>query len=408
MKALAASIKENGWAGALLYNETTARLIDGHARKQCALQAAKSSRSGLVPVLVGRWTEEQERRILATLDPISAMAEMDEQALRNLTERMDRDLEQATKKMQDETRETFHTITRELNSEAEAVAYGGPSSFFPEEQEDSAPQPEAQPSAGIDDKKGELVGAMRLKSRDEVDWDAWGPGSVLDIPHLRTDRLGAIPEPITTWLGPKDSEPCDHYLYLFGSTALGHAGENYVVAFYVQDDRFERVWEHPETYTANLLNLGVTTIISPNFSCYDGMHKALDVYHTYRARWLSRYWQEVGLRVIPDLMLGNLIHDEVWRWRFAGIPKNAPAVALQVQQKGERDPDLYYRQRHRQLLKVLDILTPSSLLLYHGPNLPEWFVEKLPKTLHVVRCLSFMSGRSKTMREKLYPHRATR
>lgn len=176
MKALAASIKENGWAGALLYNEITGRLIDGHARKQCALQAAKSSGSGLVPVLVGRWTEEQERRILATLDPISAMAEMDEQALRNLTERMDRDLEQATEKMEEETRETFHTITRELNSEAEAVAYGGPSSFFPEEQEDSSPQPEAQPSAGIDDKKGELVGAMRLKSREEVDWDAWGAG----------------------------------------------------------------------------------------------------------------------------------------------------------------------------------------------------------------------------------------
>lgn len=396
MKALAASIRENGWAGALLYNEVTGRLIDGHARKLLAIRAAKESGSNLVPVLVGRWTEEQEKRILATLDPISAMAEADTELLRKLTAELDSDLEEVGAKMEEENREAFQSIARELNSQAEAVDYGAPASFFPSDAEEFGEQSKPEP-AKLENPKGETKGSFRLKTRDEIDWDAWGPGSTLDIPHLRPDRLASVPEPIVTWLGPKDTEPCDHYLYLFGSTALSDAGENYVVGFYVGDDRFERVWDSPEVYTGNMLELGVRTIVTPNFSCYDGMHKAQDVWQTYRSRWLGRYWQEAGLRVIPDLMLGNLVQDETWQWRFAGIPKNAPAVALQVQQKGERDPDLYYRQRHRQLLKVLDLLTPESLLLYRGPNMPEWFVDKLPDSLHVVQCETFMSGRSRKL-----------
>src|SRR5438445_1448904 len=69
LSALKDVLEEVGWAGALLYNERTQRLIDGHARKQVS--------SGKVPVLVGSWTEEQERKILATLDPLGALAETD-------------------------------------------------------------------------------------------------------------------------------------------------------------------------------------------------------------------------------------------------------------------------------------------------------------------------------------------
>jgi hypothetical protein len=71
--ALTDVIAEVGWAGACLYNERTGRLIDGHARRKVALEKAIP----LVPVLVGDWSEEQEKTILATLDPLSALAEAD-------------------------------------------------------------------------------------------------------------------------------------------------------------------------------------------------------------------------------------------------------------------------------------------------------------------------------------------
>jgi len=71
--ALAGAMTEVGWAGACLYNEATGRLIDGHLRwKVAQMQGCE-----LVPVLVGTWTEEQERKILATLDPLAGMAGAD-------------------------------------------------------------------------------------------------------------------------------------------------------------------------------------------------------------------------------------------------------------------------------------------------------------------------------------------
>lgn len=69
-EAVARLLREVGWAGALLYNERTGRLLDGHLRKElCHGQR--------VPVLVGNWSEEQERQIVALLDPLTALAEVD-------------------------------------------------------------------------------------------------------------------------------------------------------------------------------------------------------------------------------------------------------------------------------------------------------------------------------------------
>ena len=56
--ALPDVLAEVGWAGACLYNETTGRLIDGHARRKVALDQEVDK----VPVLVGAWTEDQEKK----------------------------------------------------------------------------------------------------------------------------------------------------------------------------------------------------------------------------------------------------------------------------------------------------------------------------------------------------------
>jgi DNA modification methylase len=73
LTALADVIAEVGWAGACLFNERTGRLIDGHARRKIALDQGCEK----VPVLIGDWDADTEAKILATLDPIGAMAATD-------------------------------------------------------------------------------------------------------------------------------------------------------------------------------------------------------------------------------------------------------------------------------------------------------------------------------------------
>jgi len=74
---------EIGWAAPLLYNERTKRLIDGHARKRVV------GADDYVPVLIGSWSEEAEKKILATLDPLAGMAEADPAALQALLAEVD-------------------------------------------------------------------------------------------------------------------------------------------------------------------------------------------------------------------------------------------------------------------------------------------------------------------------------
>ncbi len=94
-KALAALINsEVGWAGALLYNEQTQRLVDGHARKKIA-------KGGLVPVLVGSWDEATERKILATLDPLGALARAGSERLAMLLEQVHSDSAPVKKLLRD-------------------------------------------------------------------------------------------------------------------------------------------------------------------------------------------------------------------------------------------------------------------------------------------------------------------
>lgn len=122
--ALSDVIAEVGWAGACLFNERTGRLIDGHARKSVAvLQGAKS-----VPVLVGNWTEEQERKILATLDPLAGMAEVDPAALAALLSEVETESE-SVKAM----------LAKLSESNPEAIAAGAGGDEFDVTPEDSGP-----------------------------------------------------------------------------------------------------------------------------------------------------------------------------------------------------------------------------------------------------------------------------
>ena len=83
VEALEEVLGDVGWAGVCLYNERTKRLIDGHARRNVRPDLLVD---GKLPVLIGSWTEEQEAKILATLDPLAAMAAADSGQLAGLLE----------------------------------------------------------------------------------------------------------------------------------------------------------------------------------------------------------------------------------------------------------------------------------------------------------------------------------
>jgi len=80
VKTLGRLIDIVGWTSLPVFNRSTNRLLDGHARKELALKRGWKQ----IPVFVGEWTEEEEQLILSTHDPIGQLSETNINALSSL------------------------------------------------------------------------------------------------------------------------------------------------------------------------------------------------------------------------------------------------------------------------------------------------------------------------------------
>ena len=81
--ALRESLGRVGWVDVVKVNTRTGHVVDGHARVEEAI-----SKGSTVPVVYVDLDEDEERFVLATLDPISAMARTDAEAMIDLTDGM--------------------------------------------------------------------------------------------------------------------------------------------------------------------------------------------------------------------------------------------------------------------------------------------------------------------------------
>ena len=77
---MAGALAEVGWVAQVLVNRTTGHVVDGHLR----LELAIARKEPTVPVSFVALSEAEERLVLATLDPLGAMAEVDRDALGQL------------------------------------------------------------------------------------------------------------------------------------------------------------------------------------------------------------------------------------------------------------------------------------------------------------------------------------
>ena len=89
------------------------------------------------------------------------------------------------------------------------------------------------------------------------------------------------------------------------------------VHFYLDDYQFERVWNQPERYYPILRKF--EAVMTPNFSVYYDMAKAVKIWNTYRSRLLGQMLQRAGLEVIPIVYWGD---ERTWDYCFDGLPEN--------------------------------------------------------------------------------------
>ena len=81
---LAAVLAEVGLVQSVIVNERTGNLVDGHLRVKLAMR----KHVPLIPVCYVDLSPEEEAKILATIDPLSAMAGRDQAMLDELLDQV--------------------------------------------------------------------------------------------------------------------------------------------------------------------------------------------------------------------------------------------------------------------------------------------------------------------------------
>lgn len=220
-----------------------------------------------------------------------------------------------------------------------------------------------------------------------------GSSNYWEIPELREDMLiTELPSNLRTWAGSATRE-IDHDGYWFYNWGIDSTSgmkdfSKIFLSFYCWDEYFDNWWYNTDTYMAKVINNNIKYAIAPNFS-QGGMPRALSLWNLYRARWVGRYLQEIGCKVMPDMeMLDDEKYEDI---AIKSLPKPLPFAALQMQNlyaKTRGGASIEEQKRLRaewQICTVRQVnkMEVENLLVYATENqheaVKDWFSSVLPQ-----------------------------
>lgn len=134
-----------------------------------------------------------------------------------------------------------------------------------------------------------------------------------------------------------------------------------VCHFFIDDHRFERLWNNPDKYFDILGNFRY--VCSPDFSFYEGMPLAMKVWQVYRSRSLGWWLHVNGFQVIPSVGWNG---QDSFDWCFDGLPVGG-TVAVSTTGCCFADGWQCFADGYR---AMIDRVSPAQVLVI-GHDLPE-------------------------------------
>lgn len=143
---------------------------------------------------------------------------------------------------------------------------------------------------------------------------------------------------------------------LIGYDKLNEKETDKIVHFFLDDYKFEVIWNDPEPRIEKLKKH--KAVLSPNYSIYTEMPLSLKVYNTFRSRWCGAYLQSKGIKVIPTVVWGE--PNTFW-FCFDGI---AHGSVVAVSTLGVRKEKALFMQGYNELIRKVK---PKAVICYGEP-----------------------------------------
>lgn len=135
-----------------------------------------------------------------------------------------------------------------------------------------------------------------------------------------------------------------------------HKNKNKYVHFFLDDYKFEVIWNDPEPRLNKLKQYN--GILAPQFSVYYTMPLSMQIYNTFRSRWCGAYLQSKGLTVIPTVSWG--LPDSYW-FCFDGVEEGSVVAVSTLGVKKEKD---FFMQGYNEMLRRIK---PKAVICYSTP-----------------------------------------
>jgi len=147
------------------------------------------------------------------------------------------------------------------------------------------------------------------QDQDEEQAAKWVP----DCAYL-SNNLYDIPTLLMDLQGSSIQNPCKPY----GADSRDKKGVG-TYHFYVDDYRFESIWDKPN----NIVDSGCLVVVEPNLSLYNTTPISYGLFLLFKKRWIARYLQSFNIEVFVDLN----VNPKFAEYNLLGVPEGWNAYA---------------------------------------------------------------------------------
>ena len=256
------SLQEFGYVEPVIWNERTGYVVGGHQRLKVLRQLGETE----IDCVIVDLPEAEEKALNVALNRISN--EWDIPKLEELL----RDLQAS---------DIDVTLTGFDLEDIDGLLNVAP------------PEEEANEDGYYGDEREKTYNLYRLHEYDEARTAGYYQFPTLKASHYVPEDLIGF-NYVKSWKG--------------GREGLG-------VHFFLDDYQFERIWRSPYENIERLRGFGC--VLSPCFSTYRDMPRAMQIWNMYRMRLIGQMMQDAGLEVIPSV---GWVDEESHGYCFDGIP----------------------------------------------------------------------------------------
>lgn len=320
---------------------------------------------------LGGYDEQALAEFLGTMDDLTGTGytEADLEAITRASSRAAEETLDAIGSLppSDVTAHQFDGLTLDdVDEDTDTYVPGMEVQDFEADEEESRRKPDA-----FDKADEEPPGVITLKESPRF------PGATYwEIPIIRPDMLiEELPQPLETWAGMATREwPVEDQWWVFNYGSERTHGmrdpSKMILSFYSFDQYFETWWWDTNRNMAKALNTKIKYAIAPNFS-QDGEARSISLWQLYRSRYIARYFQEVGIRVMVDIEWRAGDMEYLDKYVCAGLPKKMPYVSIQAQNlwadKHKDDPEAAEAMKKEWcdfLRYFVEKMEPQNLFVY--------------------------------------------